>query len=61
MYEEGAPASKCPLNPKKDTEYPNLCKANDARGPLEKNTTDTGILWYCDFPDEKTTFRRCRV
>lgn len=53
MYEEGQPASNCPLNtsPANET-HPSLCKSADDTGPQEKNTTSTGVFFYCAFDDE---------
>lgn len=49
MYTQAAGASQCPKSTKKSTKYTSLCKAEEGQTPAEKNTTDTGLIFFCDF------------
>jgi len=54
MYIAGDPASKCPLNTKPtDKPYASLCKSLDESGPQDENTTDIGIIFFCNFESDE--------
>ena len=58
IYIAGDPASNCPPNTKPaDKPYTSLCKSIDANGPQDKNTTDSGIIFFCNFSSDEN----CRL